>query len=98
MRQHRSVLPQTPAPMLDQLDYSGALAVPDTEPWWLAVNQIVNEAELETIQGARNKLMNTNLCIAAVGAGEGIDLIRTKLKQAREYALTHYRAGKISAG
>jgi hypothetical protein len=65
----------------------GPLGVADTEPWWLAVNQILDEAEWETIEGARKRTPNTNACIAAVGAGEGVALVRDKLKQARDLAL-----------
>lgn len=72
-------------------DYSGAFAVVEAEAWWLAVNQIVDQAELETIAGARRATHDANRCIAAVGAGEGCDLIRTKLKEARAYALASYR-------
>jgi hypothetical protein len=72
-------------------DYSGVFAVADTEPWWLAVHQIVDQAELETIAGARRMTADANRCIAAVGAGEGCDLIRAKLKEARERALAGYR-------
>jgi hypothetical protein len=62
-------------------------AVADNEPWWLAVLQTLDEAERETVAGARNRTGNPNLCIAAVGAGEGIDLVRNKLIDKRYRAL-----------
>jgi hypothetical protein len=62
-------------------------AVPDNEPWWMAVHQLIDEAERETVDGARSRTANTNLCIAAIGASEGVDLIRQKLKDKRELAL-----------
>jgi hypothetical protein len=62
-------------------------AVADTEPWWLAVHQVLEEAERETTNAARNLIVDTNRCIAAVGAGEGIDLIRQKLIDKRNLAL-----------
>jgi len=65
----------------------GPLAVPDNEPWWITIHQIIDEAELETIQGARRRTKDTNACIAAVGAGEGVALVREKLIQARQLAL-----------
>jgi hypothetical protein len=71
----------------DEVDRTGAFAVPDTEPWWLAVHQVIDEAEAETIQGARNRIQNANACIAAVGAGEGCALVRQKLEDKREIAL-----------
>jgi hypothetical protein len=66
--------------------------VPDTEPWWLAVHQVIDEAERETIQGARNRIQNANACIAAVGAGEGCALVRQKLEDKREIALRQLSA------
>jgi hypothetical protein len=68
-------------------DLTGAFAVPSDEPWWLAVHQIIDQAEEETIRGARMRTQITNACIAAVGAGEGVDLVRTKLHDARAIAL-----------
>lgn len=65
----------------------GPLAVPDTEPWWNAVHQIIDQAEWETIDGARRRTKETNACIAAIGAGEGVALVRQKLIEARELAL-----------
>jgi hypothetical protein len=70
-------------------DFTGVFAIPDNESWWLAVHQILDEAEDETVQGARNRTANPNLCIAAVGAGEGIDLVRQKLISKRRLALQH---------
>jgi hypothetical protein len=75
-------------------DFTGVFAIPDNEPWWLALHQILNEAEAETVQGARNLTANPNLCIAAVGAGEGIELVRQKLIDKRRLALQH--ASKIA--
>jgi hypothetical protein len=78
----------TEAPRVSpDFDYTGVFAIPDNTPWWLAVHQILNEAEAETVQGARNRTANPNLCIAAVGAGEGIDLVRQKLLDRRRIAL-----------
>jgi hypothetical protein len=94
VRQQRSKLPQP----REQIDYTGALAVPETEAWWRAVHQIIDQAELESIQAARlvHTGPNTNATVAAVGASEGCDLIRTKLNQARQYALTHVRSYNAS--
>ncbi len=98
MRQHRSMLPRiagdTPLSGVatgESQDYTGALAVPDTTPWWKAVHQIIDEAEAETILSARKRIGETNKCIADVGAGEGVDLVRIKLKEAREVALMRER-------
>jgi hypothetical protein len=74
--------PETP-----NTDFTGVFAVTDSEPWWLAVHQVINEAESETVTGARNRTANPHLCIAAVGAGEGIDLVRQKLLDKRQLAL-----------
>jgi hypothetical protein len=71
----------------DKVDRTPVFAVPDTEPWWLAVHQVLNQAEKESVEGARNRLANTNMCIAAVGAIDGVVLVRQKLMAAREIAL-----------
>jgi hypothetical protein len=71
----------------DDVDRVGALAVPDTEAWWLAVHQIVNSVEKETIDSSRKRVANTNLCISDVGAGEGVALVRTRLIEARQLAI-----------
>jgi hypothetical protein len=70
-----------------ETDFTGIFAIPNNEPWWMAVHQILNEAEAETTQGARNRTANPNLCIAAVGAGEGVELVRQKLLDKRRLAL-----------
>jgi hypothetical protein len=81
-------------------DYTGIFAIPNDTPWWLAVHQLLNEAEHETVEGARSRTANPNLCIAAVGAGEGVDLVRQKLIDKRRLALqnanTIQSGGKIS--
>lgn len=82
-------------PSVPGRDLTGAFAVPNDEPWWLAVHQIINEAEQETVEGARKRTQLTNACIAAVGAGEGVDLVRTKLIDARNIALTENKRAKV---
>jgi hypothetical protein len=74
-----------------EVDRSAAFAVSDQEAWWLAVHQLINEAEQETIQAARAHTANPNQCIADVGAGEGVALVRQKLLDARELALRDVR-------
>lgn len=66
----------------------GVFAVPDTEPWWTAVHDTINEAEWETIEESRRFTPNTNQCLSSVGAGEGIALVRQKLLDKRRLALT----------
>jgi len=68
-------------------DLSGAFAVADSEPWWRAVHQTINELELETIEAARRYTKSTNECIAAVGAGEGVAMVRLRLIEKRDNAL-----------
>jgi hypothetical protein len=76
-------------------DFSGVFAISDSTPWWLAIHQLLDEAERETIQSARNRTGNPNLCIADVGAGEGVDLVRQKLLDKRRLALQNVnRKGK----
>ena len=92
------VSPRAPSTSLGMTeDYTGALAVADTEPWWRAVHQIINEAERETIVYARQNNTDPNACLAAVNAGDGIDLVRRKLNDARKYALSHFRAGPVKS-
>src|SRR5262245_12785973 len=80
---HRSGNP----PITDR-DLTGVFAVPNDEPWWIAVHSLINQAEAETIKGARAAhTRNPNGCVAAIGASEGVDLVRQKLIDARELAL-----------
>ena len=72
---------------VSERDLTNAFAVPDTEAWWLAVHQTLNQAEREIWDGAKARTKDSNLCIAAVGAAEGIDLIRQKLIDKRAAAL-----------
>jgi hypothetical protein len=71
----------------DKIDRSHIFAVPENEPWWLAVHQAINEIERETIDAARRYTKSTNECIAAVGAGEGVAMVRLRLLEKRENAL-----------
>jgi hypothetical protein len=83
----RNIDPNWKSNVSPDTDFTGVFAIPDNEPWWLAVHQILNEAEAETTSGARNRTANPNLCIAAVGAGEGVELVRQKLLDKRRVAL-----------
>jgi len=76
-----------PMEVFEQRDLSGVFAVPIDEPWWLAVHAIIDAAEQECVDGARKRIQSTNACISAVGAGEGCDLVRQKLVDARDIAL-----------
>jgi hypothetical protein len=71
----------------DGVDRTGAFAVADDTGWWLGLQQLINKIEAETIVGARNRVKETNECIAAVGAGEGVALVRRRLMETRAYAL-----------
>jgi hypothetical protein len=71
----------------DAKDLTGAFAVSDLEPWWMAVHQTINELEMEMIEAARRYTKSTNECIAAVGAGEGVAMVRLRLLEKRENAL-----------
>lgn len=71
----------------DGVDRSGAFAIAEDTAWWLALQQLLNSIEAETITGARNRVKETNECIAAVGAGEGVALVRRRLLETRAYAL-----------
>jgi len=68
-------------------DLSGVFAVSANEPWWLAVHALIDVLEGETIEGARNNVRDTNICISAVGAGEGVAMVRQRLIETREAAL-----------
>ena len=71
----------------DQRDMSATFAVSINEPWWIAVHLLLDELERETVQGARNQVTNTNMCISAVGAGEGVAMVRQRLIETRDLAL-----------
>lgn len=93
-KKRRLVLLMDPSTSLGMTDGRGArdgsvevFGVPDTEAWWVSVHWILDQAERETIEWARKKTGDANACIAAVGAGEGIELVRTKLNEARAIAL-----------
>jgi hypothetical protein len=49
------------------------------------------------VQSARNRTSNPNLCIADVGAGEGVDLVRQKLLDKRRLALQTRRQESASS-
>jgi hypothetical protein len=68
-------------------DLTGVFAIANDTPWYLAVHQILNEAEKEAMEGAKQRTANPNMCIAAVGAAEGVDLVRQKLLDKRRLAL-----------
>ena len=68
-------------------DLTGVFAVSDQEPWWLAVDQLLDTLEWETIDATRNNVSNTNLLINAVGAGEGVAMVRQRLWETRREAL-----------
>lgn len=77
----------------NDIDRTGAFAVSEFEPWWLAVHQTINEAEEETLKAARMVAVSgdANRCIAAIGSGEGCDLVRQKLIDKRNIALEEVR-------
>jgi hypothetical protein len=68
-------------------NYDAAFAVSDNEAWWNAVHATINEAEAETVENARAHNTDPNKCMAAVNAGEGVDLVRRKLIDKRSMAL-----------
>ncbi len=72
-------------------NYTAAFAVSDQEAWWVAVNQLIDDLEMEMVVGARNNVANTNICISAVGAGEGVAMVRQRLIETRERALSESR-------
>jgi hypothetical protein len=66
---------------------AGALAVADTEPWWRAVHQVIDDLEWETIRAARDSTLQPTACVSHVAAGEGLDMLRKRLKSLREQGL-----------
>jgi hypothetical protein len=66
---------------------AGALAVADTEAWWRAVHQAIDDLEQETIRSARDSTLQPELCVSHVAAGEGLDMLRKKLNNLRERGL-----------
>lgn len=79
----------------DGVDRTGAFAVAEDTAWWLALHQLLKRIEDETVAGARGKIRDTNECIAAVGAGEGIALVRRRLLETRAYALSQLKDSRI---
>ena len=73
--------------MSDGVDRTSVFAVPDNEPWWLGVHQVVNEIEKEAFDAARARVAYTNQCINSIGASEGAMMIRLRLIEKRENAL-----------
>jgi len=85
-------------PAHNDTDYSQVFAVPENEPWWCAVHRVLDEAEKETVQGARDYIKDTNRVLSAVGAGEGIELVRRKLLDLRDQSLRrNIRGGESNA-
>lgn len=74
-------------------DMSGVFAVSEFEPWWLAVHKALNELEVETIDAARAATGRPYNCIAAVGASEGVAMVRMRLIELRENALREKQNG-----
>jgi hypothetical protein len=68
-------------------DMSGVFAISEFEPWWLALHQTLNELEQETIDAARASTGRPYNCIAAVGASEGVAMVRMRLIEKRANAL-----------
>ena len=73
--------------MSDGVDRTSVFAVPDNEPWYLAVHQAINEVEQEAFNAARARVSNTNECINSIGASEGAMMVRLRLVEKRENAL-----------
>ena len=71
----------------DTVDRTSVFAVPNNEPWWLAVHQAINEVEQEAFNAARARVANTNECINSIGASEGAMMVRLRLVEKRENAL-----------
>ena len=84
-------------PIETDRDMTGAFAIEENHPLWLAVHQVINEAEKECMEGAAKYVANTNMCISAVGATEECGIIRRKLIERREVALKQFHGGKINA-
>lgn len=72
---------------LPHSELNGSLAVPDTEPWWRAVHAILDEAEREATDGARQQVANERICINSLGMADGAALVRAKLIERRNAAL-----------
>jgi len=74
-------------PIETDRDMTGAFAVENTNPFWLAVHQAINEIEAETINSARACSANPNLVNYHVGASEGVTMVRRRLIEKRGIAL-----------
>jgi len=68
-------------------DMTGAFAVENTNPFWLAVHQAINELEKETIEAARKCSANPSLSNYHLGASEGVSMVRLRLIEKRGIAL-----------
>jgi hypothetical protein len=99
VREHRfrhggqAVLAQRSAVAIDdKTDYSGALAVPDTEPMWRAVHQILDQSEREIVEAAQKWAgANNERALNSLANSEGVAFIRRRLNEARTNALTRMR-------
>jgi hypothetical protein len=72
---------------LKPADLASALAVADTERWWVAVHQILDTIERETVEEARRYTNDPGRCTGAVCAGEAVALVRQRLEQTRAEGL-----------
>lgn len=68
-------------------DHSGALAVPDTEPLWLAVHQVIDGVENACQLGARQQVADERMCVNSLGMADGAALVRKELIERRDTAL-----------
>ena len=84
-----STINHQPAPS----DLPSALAVSDREPLWLAVHAIINQAERESLDGARLQVANERSCINSLGMADGAALVRSKLVALRDEALRRSDVG-----
>jgi hypothetical protein len=68
-------------------DLDRTFAISDQDPFWRAIHKAIDALELETLETARLHTANPNLCIADVGASEGVAMVRLRLNQKRANAL-----------
>lgn len=71
---------------LPEAEVALALQVPDDDPMWRALHQVIDEFEEEMIAAAQKYVATHGLCANALGQAEAMGLLRRRLLELRQLA------------
>ncbi len=72
---------------LSAAELAGIFRIAEDTAWFRAVLQEIDRLERETIEESRRVVGDTNKCINAVGGGEALALLKSRLCALREQAV-----------